>query len=250
MNNEERPNIFPEDRPGKIHVYREPSGSRCRGIMLYLSAFLAISLISGYITFKLFETGNLVGVPDLKGKSLYEAACLLKETGLDMAVERTEYDQHVPEGRVISQDIPAGSSVKEKTGIRVLVSNGPAALSVPHATGKTLEEAEGIFQKSGLEISSVIYVHSDTVEKDRVIAQRPLPEDKAEEPATLIVSSGPYDVIYYCPEFKGMQAEKAVDLARELGLNTVISGEGERVNSQMPEAGEIISAGGTVHLQL
>jgi serine/threonine-protein kinase len=194
-----------------------------------------------------------VEVPDLIGRSLAEADRLLDKRGLYLKVEAEDYDLSIPKGHIISQNIPAGSHIKGQSEVKVVVSKGPKVYLIPSVIGNTLAEAKNLFLQKGLEISKVIYVHSDTVEKDRIIAQKPAPEEWTGGAVTLVVSKGPYNVIYYCPFFEGMLKEDALMLARELGLNVEIIGPidtGRIIVSQKPKPGTEIKIGSTIYLKL
>ena len=219
-------------------------------IPLYVFGFLIMGLLSGYLTFKLMSFSRTVEVPDLKGKSVVEANELISREGLYLKVEGEEYDPTVPTSRIVRQDIPAGNKVKEQRGIRVFLSKGPKVQSVPDLTGQTLNDAESMIAKNGLHTGKIIRVHSSTAEKDRIISQRPDPDEPIKDPLVLVVSAGPYDIIYHCPDFSGKGREDATTLAGKLGLVAEFTGQGERVKSQKPKPGALIRSGEPIHLQM
>lgn len=217
---------------------------------LYSLAFVLVVLLFAYITFKLLSFSRTVDVPDLSGKSLVEVNELLSQKGLNLKIEGEDYDADVPAGHIIRQDLPFGSRVKEQRSIRVFVSKGTRAQSVPSVAGESLDKAEAVLLQNGLKVAKVIRVHSTSAEKDRVIAQKPAPGEKITEKITLVVSSGPYEAIYYCPDFQGMIKQEAVQLAEKLGLKASITGSGEIVKSQKPKPGTQVKTGDTVNLQM
>ncbi len=217
---------------------------------LYFLAFVLVVLLFAYITFKLLSFSRTVDVPDLSGKSLVEANELLNRKGLNLEIEGEDYNSDVPAGHIIRQDLPFGSRVKEQRSVRVFVSKGPRVQSVPLVVGESLDKAEPVLLQNGLRIAKVIRVHSASAEKDRVIAQNPAPGEKIAGKITLVVSSGPYEEIYYCPDFQGMIRQEAVQLAEKLGLKVSVTGSGEIVKSQKPKPGAQIKTGDTVYLQM
>lgn len=233
-------------------------------IPLYIIGFLFIGLLSGYLSFKILSFSKTVEVPDLKGKTLFEANDLLNKNGLYLKVEGEDYDPEIMSGRILRQDVPAGNKVKEQRGIKVFLSKGPKVSSIPQLVGQTLEDAESIISESGLKVGRVIRLHSDIVEKDMVIAQMPSadevigagplqkPQDllSQQHGFSLIVSSGPYNTIYYCPDFSGRSRDDALGLAEKLRLNVEVTGSGEKVRFQSPRPNSIIKSGETLHLQL
>lgn len=216
----------------------------------FIAGFVVLGVLSGYLTFTVMSFSKTVEVPDLHGKTVVEANGLLSKGGLNLKVEGEEFDASVPSGRIVRQDIPAGNKVKERRGIKVFLSKGPRFQTVPDLVGQTLAEAEALLARSGIRIDRVIRVHSTAIEKDRVIGQRPGSDERIRETLSLIVSSGPYDIIYLCPDLTGKGREEAASLAEKLGLRVETSGQGDRVKSQKPKPNTIIRSGETIQLQL
>ncbi|MBI4822771.1 MAG: PASTA domain-containing protein [Nitrospirae bacterium] len=223
---------------------------KIKRILFYLFWFTLLSVLSGYITLKLLHEGRTIIVPNLKAISLNEAMGLAKNIGASLAVMEEAYDLHIPEGYIISQDIPAGTSIKGKAEIKVTLSKGVMPYFVPSVIGNTVDEAKKIFHQNDIVLSNIISVFSREVDKGRIIAQKPHPQEKTDELVTLIVSKGTYSVIYYCPSFKGMSNEDALTLVEELGLKVEIEGKGEMVKAQMPEPGTLINASSNIWIQL
>lgn len=217
---------------------------------LYFFGFVLVGLIFAYFTFKTMSFSRTVDVPDLSDKSLVEANELLSKRGLNLKIEGEDYDSTVAAGYILRQDVPAGSRVKEQRGIKVIVSKGPKVRSVPSVVGESIDKAESIFLQKGLKIDRIIRVHSSSAEMDKVIAQKPEPDEMITEKITLVVSSGPYDVFYYCPEFQGKTQQEALQLAEKLGLKLKITGSGEKTKSQRPKPGSQVKTGEIIYLQL
>ncbi len=213
-------------------------------------AFLMLGLIFGFLTFKVLSFSRTVEVPNLYGKNLLESNRLLANNSLYLKIEGEDFDAVVPAGNIIRQDVPAGNKVKERRGIKVVISKGPRIRSVPLLVDETLVNAESLLLQKGLKIAKVIAVHSDVIEKDRILAQKPGPEDQVSDAITVIVSLGQYERRYYCPDFRGMSLEQAREVLRHMKLRVVTEGEGEIVQGQKPESGKEIKSGDTVTLQL
>ncbi|MEW6585006.1 MAG: PASTA domain-containing protein [Nitrospirota bacterium] len=219
-------------------------------IPLYIFGFIVLGLVFGYLTFKVLSFSRTVEVPDLRGKTLIEANKLVTEKGLYLKIEGEEYDAEVPQGNILRQNIPAGNKVKERRGIKVVTSRGPKVWSVPLLVNETLDNAETLLLQKGLRISKVIMAHSDLVDKDRIIAQKPGPEEQLSETITVVASLGPYERVYYCPDFKGMAYDQAKGLAEKLNLRMLAEGSGQVVQAQKPEPGRRVKAGDTIYLQV
>jgi beta-lactam-binding protein with PASTA domain len=217
---------------------------------LYISALIILGLLFGYITFKIMSFSRTVEVPDIQGKSPLEANRLLANRGLYLKIEGEDYDAAVSPGNILRQDIPAGNKIRERRGIKVIISKGPRVKSVPMLVNETLLNAESLLLQKGLKITRIIMVHSDIVEKDRIIGQKPDPDEQVSDHIHVIVSLGPYEKIYSCPDFKGMLLEEAVELIRKLSLKALTEGMGEKIESQKPEAGRPVKTGDTIYLKL
>lgn len=217
---------------------------------IYMLAFILLGLIFGYLTFKVLSFSRTVEVPNLYGKSPLESNKLLTRNGLYLKIEGEDYDPAVPPGNILRQDVPAGNKVKERRGIKVVISKGPRVKSVPLLVNETLLNAEPMLLQKGLKIAKVIMVHSDTVEKDKIVAQKPGPDEEVSDHITVLVSLGPYDVIYHCPDFKGMSFEQAKDIIKKLNLTIETEGSGEEIETQKPEPGRRVKAGDTIYLKL
>jgi len=217
---------------------------------LYLLALVILGLIFGYLTFKVLSFSKTVEVPNLYGKTLLESNKLVTDKGLYLKIEGEDYDSAVPPGNIIRQDVPAGKSVKERRGIKVVISKGPRVRSVPMLLNETIANAESLLFQKRLKIGKIIGVHSDTVEKDRILAQNPGPDEQPSDTITVLVSLGPYEKIYFCPDFKGMSFEQANDLVKKLGMKMTSEGPGTTVEAQRPESGKQLKSGDTIYLKL
>ena len=217
---------------------------------IYMLVFILLGLIFGYLTFKVLSFSRTVEVPDLYEKSPLESNKLLTRNGLYLKIEGEDYDSTVPAGNILRQDVPAGNKVKERRGIKVIISKGPRVKSVPMLVNETLLNAESILLQKGLKIAKVIMAHSDIVEKDKIVAQKPGPDEQVSDHITVLVSLGPYDIIYHCPDFKGMSFEQAKEIIKKLNLKIETEDSGEKIEAQKPEPGRWIKAGDTIHLKL
>ncbi len=217
---------------------------------LYMLSFILLGLIFGYLTFKVLSFSRTVEVPELCGKSVLEANKLLTEKGLYLKIEGEDYDSIVPTGYIIRQGVPAGNKVKERRGIKVFISKGPRVMSIPLLVNETLLNAESLLLQKGIKISKIIPVHSNTVEKDRIVAQKPEPHERVSDHITVLVSLGPCDKIYYCPDFRGMYLDRAKELAMKLNLTISVQGTGKKVESQKPRPYSEIKSGDNIYLKV
>jgi serine/threonine-protein kinase len=217
--------------------------------LLWLLLAVAVGVASGYATFRLATMGRVVEVPDLTGQSPEEARALLKELGLRLRIERYSYDPLLPKGHISQQSPPAGEFARYGRVVQVVVSRGPKALRMPSVLGLTLAEAAVGLAKEGLSISKVIKVHSP-LPRGTVLAQSPEPDEPTGAPITVVVSQGPFEVSYFCPDFTALSTEEALQLAQALGLKAEVEFFGPRVLAQKPQPGREVKEGEEVVLLL
>lgn len=219
-------------------------------IPLFFVLFVALGLVFGFLTFKVLSFSRTVDVPVLTNLTMVEANDALSRAGLYLKVEGEDFDSAIPAGRIVRQDVPPGNKVKEQRAIKVVISKGPRVLSLISLAGMTLPDAEAALLQQGLRIGRTIYVHADNVEKGRIVAQKPEPDEKLSDQITVLVSLGPHEVSYFCPDFIGKPLEQAKELALKLGIVLETSGSGPVIGSQKPKPGSLIRSGEKVQLEM
>jgi len=219
-------------------------------VSIYFGVFLAAVAISSYLTFRFISAGEDTEVPDLRGKSLLEASKIVAEKKLYLKIESETYSIDVPEGNIITQNIPPGTKIKEGRTIKVIVSKGPKRLSMPLFVGLDIDEARELAGKKGIRIKKIIKVHSLQAPEGIVIAQRPSEDEPGEDWVVLLVSKGPFSMTYVCPDFTKMSLEEAKKVADRIGLVLELEGFGSLIDKQKPKPGTLIKAGETVTLRL
>ncbi len=219
-------------------------------VPLFFVLFILLGLSFGFITFNILSFSRTVEVPSLTDLTLLEANEALSRAGLYLKIEGEDFDSAIQTGHIIRQDVPAGNKVKEKRSIKVIVSKGPRISSVPQLVNVTLTEAESLLMQKGLSIGKVIYVHDDSVEKGKIIAQKPEPHERLSDKITVLVSLGPHELIYFCPDFLNKSIENAQELAEKLGLSVESKGPGNIVRAQKPRPGTLIKNTDKLYLEL
>ncbi|MBI4698900.1 MAG: PASTA domain-containing protein, partial [Nitrospirae bacterium] len=178
-------------------------------LAFYFLGFASAGFIGAFLVFKLVSMEKTVKAPFLEGKSLSEAAKLLDEKGLSMSVQGEEYDTIIPEGHIIKQDVIEGDNIKKGSTVKVFVSRGAPEMVIPYLEGMDLNDVKLTLESGGLEIGKITSVHSGTVAKNIIIAQRPLSGQSSERKVNLLVSLGTEEVFYKCPSFVKMTIEEA-----------------------------------------
>ncbi len=219
---------------------------------LLAALFFAVWFGYGFITGLLVVPE--VTVPELEGLTLEEAEERLQEAGLDFIVEGEVYSDTVPVDHVVSQNPPAGRSVRQERVIELVLSLGPDLVDVPNLVGRTEREARLLVTDLGLDIV-LSEEFSDDVEAGYIVRQDPgagfqLARD---ETVQIVVSLGrkPFSL----RNFHGWDIKDAREWINlyELVLRNIDEeysddfSEG-KVISQHPEPGEMVQKGDPVDL--
>ncbi|UCH81404.1 MAG: PASTA domain-containing protein [Nitrospiraceae bacterium] len=219
-------------------------------LVLYFVSFVALGAAAAYLFFQIRGFEDMREVPALVGLDLSEATELLNREKLTVTIEEEMYSVDTESGHILKQSVEEGKRVRAGTGIGVIVSKGSEMYSMPSFEGHLLEDAKLTISNLGMKLGKITMVQSDTVEKGKIIAQRPLPGNIQSNEINFLVSKGHYDVSYKCPSFVNMNIDDARILAKELGIILVEKDKGSRVIFQKPEAERIIQKGDSVEVTL
>jgi len=219
-------------------------------IIMYTASFLAAGAVVVFLVVKIINVDKTGEVPLLEGKSLTAARELLHKRKLLLKIEGRENNPEVLADHIIKQIIKPGEDIYVGSEVGVFVSKGPEMYTMPSFEGQDLKDAKLTLANLRVKIRKITWVHSDTVEKGWIIAQRPLPGNIESNEINFLVSLGHYAVSYKCPAFVNMTTEDARMLAGELGIKLNEKESGGRVIDQKPAPGTIIKKGGSVEVVL
>ena len=98
-----------------------------------------------------------VKVPDLENMTIAEAQSTLKSLGLNLVVDKTEYDEDVPADRIIRQKPRSEESIAKGEDVHVVMSKGQDSKMgvVPNLRGVTVEKARALLKQQGLKLGNV-----------------------------------------------------------------------------------------------
>ncbi len=119
-----------------------------------------------------------VAVPNVVGMLREDAERTLKNAGFQVTVSE-EASSEVEAGRVIRQSPLANQRVAEGSTVTIVVSTGPAKVTVPYLVGKTQEEAENIL--NGLHLVPHVSYVIDPVHVGKVVSQDPASGTEVEQ---------------------------------------------------------------------
>lgn len=103
--------------------------------------------------------GEFVLVPNVKGKSLFEAKNTLSDYDLDYMVVDSTFDESKPPLSVLEQQPLKGAKVKENRKIYLtLNASTPPSVKIPNIIDNSRRQAEIILHNWGLKIGRYIYI--------------------------------------------------------------------------------------------
>ena len=168
----------------------------------YALIYLVLFFLAANLSSQIILRGELIILPDLKGKSLEEARAELAGKRTSIAILSRQFDTRIEKGRIISQNPGAGSRVKTKRTVNVIVSEGSERVPVPRLEGRSLEFAGQLLKAAGLRKGRVAQIHTPRYAAGRIIAQQPPAEDVAgrNTPVDFLVSQGAWEAMYIMPD--------------------------------------------------
>ena len=145
------------------------------GKILVLAGLLgATYLLFAFASMRLALKTREVQVPDLTNRSANEATAVANGLGLAVRVDDARRpDAKIPAGRVLAQEPLGGSLSRRQRSIRVWLSSGIRAATVPALVGETERAAQLRVAEDGITLGGVAEIRSPDYPPDVVVAQMP-----------------------------------------------------------------------------
>jgi serine/threonine-protein kinase len=169
-----------------------------------------------------------VVVPPLNGKTVSEAGAVLAASGLNLKVEEARrVDASIPAGQILTQDPQPGVKTRRERSVKVWVSGGPRAATVPALVGESERTAQLRAQQDGLQLASLAEIRSADYTAGTVVAQNPPPKQTTPAGAriSLLVNRGERGQTYVMPDLIGVNGDRAADLLRSRGFRVSVVGD-------------------------
>lgn len=228
------------------------------GKLLVLAGALILTyVLSAAIGMRVALKTREVQVPPLTGKTVNEATGLLTEAGLNLKVEEARrLDPKVPAGQIVTQDPAAGVRTRRERSVKVWVSGGPRATTIPELSGESERTAQLRLQQEGLGLSSTAEIRSSDYPAGTVVAQFPAARTNAAQVA-LLVNRGERGARYVMPDLIGVDGSRAAEVLRAKGFRATVVGDHPYpgvapgiVLRQNPQAGFQIAPGEPISLEV
>lgn len=205
------------------------------------------------------EDKTSIQIDDLKDMDKNQAISYLNDLDMDLNIETEEIESsEIDEGRVISTEPQAGSTISEGDTVKVFVSSGKAKTEVPDVYGQTIDEAKKLLADKNFKTSTT-YENSDTVEIEKVIRTIPEKNSEAEDGSTVVVvlSKGKATKYVKVPKLSNLTKKDAKKALEKVGLklgnvttNYSDTVEKNLVVSQSQAGGSEVETGTTVDITL
>jgi len=188
-------------------------------------------------------------VPQLVGLQLDAAQQALSPIKLITGQINEQYNETVPQGRVIAISPRFNTEVKPGTAVNFAVSKGKRPITVPDLTGKSYKEANKTLRKLGFAVGRSTQ-YDEKVAEGNVISQSPNSGTLfAKDKVSLVVSLGP--PLREVPDVKRKTTAEAQKILGDAGF--VVRVEKAPFNlglnivaAQSPGAGKKVKAGSTI----
>lgn len=216
-----------------------------------------IFLVNSLLLPLIIHSGKEVAIPSLIGKNIKQASAELQSLGLNIQQVKEVFSDKAAEGIVLNQNPLPNSIVREGRRLYLTVSKGKEGGAMPNLNGKSLREAKILLMESGLELGTVLYEFSETVLRDRVMAQSIQYGAKigAGDIVSLTISKGTEN--YPVPNLIGLPQSEAEEIIVSAGfiLGGIVKEKNETyltgtVIAQTPPAGESASKETPINLTI
>lgn len=226
-------------------------------LLLLAAALLATYALFAGAAMRIALRTREVVLPDLRGRTVSEASAALTEAGIKLRVEEPRrLDPKVPAGHILAQEPGPGTPVRRQRSIKVWVSAGTRATTVPALEGQTARAAEIRLQQDGLPLAVMAEIRSSDYTPDTIVAQEPPPQSPADRVA-LLVNRAEAGATYVMPDLIGVNGDRAADLLRARGFRVAVVGQQPYpgvpagiVIRQAPQGGFQIAPGEAISLEV
>jgi beta-lactam-binding protein with PASTA domain len=227
---------------GKLFVL---AGALAATYMLFAAASMRLALKT-----------REVQVPDLTTRTADEATDIAAQYGLAVRVEETRrVDPKIPADRVMAQEPPAGTTARRQRSVRVWLSAGANAATVPLLVGESERAAQMRVSQDGI-AAAVAEIRSSDYAPDVVVAQMP-PAKTATSQVSLLVNRAEQGASYVMPDLIGVNGDRAAEILRGHGFRVAVVASNPYpgvaagiVLRQSPQGGFRIAPGEPISLEV
>jgi serine/threonine-protein kinase len=226
-------------------------------LLLLAGGLIATYVLFAFASMRIALRTREVQVPDFTNRTANEATSVASDLGIALKIdEARRVDPKIAAGRVIAQEPPAGSVARRQRTVRVWLSAGQRATTVPLLVGETERTAQLRVTQDGLTLSDLSEIRSHTFAPDVIVAQTP-PARSAGSNVALLVNRGERGASYVMPDLIGVNGDRAAEILRTRGFRVAVVGStpypgvaADVVIRQSPQAGFQIGPSEPISLEV
>jgi serine/threonine-protein kinase len=225
-------------------------------IFVLASALVATYLLFAAASMRLALKTREVQVPDLTNRTADEATDIAGTVGLAVRVEETRrVDPKIPVERVMAQEPLAGTTARSQRSVRVWLSAGANAATVPLLVGESERAAQMRVSQDGI-ATAVAEIRSSDYAPDVIVAQVPAAKTTASQ-VSLLVNRAEQGASFVMPDLIGVNGDRAAEILRGHGFRVAVVASNPYpgvaagiVLRQSPQGGFRIAPGEPISLEV
>ncbi|MCW2809698.1 MAG: pkaF [Friedmanniella sp.] len=159
-------------------------------------------------------------MPEVIGLTQSAASTALVGSHLTLGKVRGAYDESVAAGVVLSASSRTGTALKPQAAVDLVVSRGPAPVTVKDYRGKDADATVAALQKAGL-VVVVKTANDDKVAAGRVLAQDPQ-KGSLDRGATITLTRSLGPVLVTVPNVRSMGVKAATQVMKDAGFKVKV----------------------------
>jgi serine/threonine protein kinase/beta-lactam-binding protein with PASTA domain len=207
----------------------------------------------GTVTLDVSRGPERYPVPTVVGKTSGDAEAAIANAHLSLGDVTPAYSDTVASGRVISSDPAVGTQLAPSKPVDLVVSHGPAPVTLASWTGKPLDQATTALEAAGLKVTST-QAYNQKVPLGSIVSQQPGPgQVHRGDTISFVVSKGPPLVMI--PDVTGKSVDDARRILRSAGFQVQVTHVfpwviGGNVVAQSPDGNTKAPKGSTVNIAI
>jgi serine/threonine-protein kinase len=225
-------------------------------LFLLAGALAATYFLFAAASMRLALKTREVEVPDLSNRTADEATDIAGSVGLAVRVEEVRrLDPKIAAERVMAQEPAAGTTARRQRSVRVWLSAGANAATIPFLVGESERAAQMRVSQAGI-AAAVAEIRSGDYAPDVVVAQNP-PAKTAASQVSLLVNRADQGASYVMPDLIGVNGDRAAEILRGHGFRVAVVASNPYpgvaagiVLRQSPQGGFRIAPGEPISLEV
>ncbi len=169
---------------------------------------------------ELIHQNKVVTMPDIRGMTVTGAGTQLKNSDLQVVVNRQMSHPTIPEGMILDQIPVPGKGIRGGRTVTVITSSGPPAGALPDLAGLSLRQAEITLQRENYRLGRVLHLRRPGVSEPVVDFQSPEPGLELLKGAVvdLVVAEPPAAELVRMPDLRGAPLYRARQIISAAGF--------------------------------